>query len=112
MKSLEIMSPHEVFDRLKCDLIELHALAKEPLDKISMPQIVKLHGRIFMCTHRLQRNLKVLFKRNLLGIIEDFEDYNLETPPTERREFQQILLKNLNQLIHDLDHAMLKRKAA
>ena len=102
----------EILDCLRTNLEQLDLLTKSPLDATTSPQINQLTRHIFDCAHKLEHHLKVKFKRNLLGLVEDFQDYTLDTSPKERHDYKQILQKNITQLMHDIDHAMLKRKSA
>jgi len=112
MEPHDNLSQHEILDCLKSNLTQLDMLTKSPLDVNTSPQINQLTRHIFDCAHKLEHHLKVKFKRNLLGLVEDFQDYTLDTSPKERHDYQQILQKNITQLMHDIDHAMLKRKSA
>ena len=81
MNPLNKMPIQEVLHRVKNDLKSLHSVARKALDQNTWSEIVKLNRDILNCSEKLHSFLKDPLKTDLLGLVEDFDDYTLDTEP-------------------------------
>jgi hypothetical protein len=104
------MPIREVLSRIKLDLKSLHSVVKNPLDLSTWPEIVKLTRDILNCSEKLSPCLQEPLKTDLLGLVEDFDDYRLEAPQQERHELQNYLNNNLRSVIERLDQITIEKE--
>lgn len=112
MNPLNGMPLDEVLTKAKKDLIDLHIVAKKKLNLDTWPEIVRLCGDILNCAKLLGPSLKEPLRTDFLGLVEDFDDYTLNTTENDRHAFQKFLMEELKSVNDRMNHVKIDSKAA